>query len=101
MKILSIQKEPTGKMVVWIQDGRQYKKVFVSVDDQVEEDVALPTSKYKNYEHFVGVMSKFNPYTIFRKQPPTVAKLDFEELTAMRHEWEKEAREFNKELGAE
>jgi len=51
-----------GEMIVWLNE---YKK-----------------SEFKNYEHFVGVLSKFNPYTFFLKTPveiPVMSRLAIEE----------------------
>jgi hypothetical protein len=99
MKILSLEKEVEGGMILWVEDGDQYKKLIISPDDTVKEDASVPVSKYKDYEHFVGVMGKFNPYTRFRIEPPVVKELDFEDLTTLRHQWEKEAREYAREMG--
>ena len=97
MKILSIEKTGLHRVELWVEDGEQYKKLALFDDDKVEELASVPVAKYDDYEHFVGVMGKFNPYTIFRKQPVFVEILDFEELIIMANGFEKEAREYNKE----
>jgi hypothetical protein len=99
MKILSLDKEMEGGMILWVEDGDQYKKLIISPDNTIEEDASVPVAKYEDYEYFAAVMGKFDPYTRFRKEPPVVKELDFEDLTVLRHRWEKEAREYAKEKG--
>jgi len=98
MKILSIDKAEGGESV-WIEDEGFYKDVVVDVNDVVHERFRVPVSKYKNYDHFVAVMGKFDAYAAFRKKPVTVEKLDYEELVVMRHGFEKEVREYQKKMG--
>ena len=75
---------------------------MVVYDDGItKEYVAVNKSKYKNYEHFVGVMGKFNPWTFFRIKPVNMAKLDFEDLVALADKWEKEDREYARKLRQE
>ena len=94
MKILSIEKMIfDDQLSVWVEDGKFYKAVVVHLDGQIDEKHALPTKQYKGYDHFTATMGKFDPYTAFRKAPVDVAKLDFEDLTKMRHEFEKEVRD--------
>jgi hypothetical protein len=97
LKILSIEKSGISRLNLWIEDAGQYKSIVLLADESIEEWASVPVSKYENYEHFVWVMGKFNPYTAFRIKPETRDKLDFEDLTVLANKFEKEVRDFAKE----
>jgi hypothetical protein len=101
MKILAIEKTGLNRMELWVEDGRQYKNVAIFDDDRIDELTTLPVNKYEDYDHFVAVMGKFNPHTIFRVNPVSMKVLDFEKLVDLTNKFEKEARAYAKELIAE
>lgn len=41
------------------------------------------TLRFRDYEHFVGVFSKFMPETSFLEHPVEIERLDFQELTEL------------------
>jgi hypothetical protein len=88
MKILSIERQTLSRFYVWVEDGALYRKLIIEDDKPPEELVSVPTSKYKDYEHFVGVMGKFNPYTIFTEKPVDLPSLDFDVIKDMKFDWE-------------
>ena len=90
MKILTVEKLFDNGESAWIDDGENYKDIWMYPDGTMKEKASFPKSNYDNYEHFVGVMGKFNPYTIFRKNPVEVNKLDYEMLVELRHSFEQE-----------
>ena len=98
MKILTVEQLIDDGEAAWIDDGENYKEVYVYPDNTMKERGSFPKSNYDDYEHFVGVMGKFNPYTIFRKNPVEVDKLDYEYLVELRHSFEKEYREYSKRI---
>ena len=54
---------------MWIRFSFQEGKDFVHYGHQYLK------SEFRNYEHFVGVMGKFDPYTFFFKDPVEVDEL--------------------------
>jgi hypothetical protein len=82
MKMLSIGKlvEPLG-LYIWVEKDGQYQKLYVNTQNRVTVEAQMPMKKYDNYEHFVGVMGKFNPYTVFLLTPVEIGdELTYEGL---------------------
>jgi hypothetical protein len=98
MKILAIEKLGLHKVDIWVEDGDQYKNLIVNDADEVDEITSTPIARYRNYGHFVGVMGKFNPYTIFMEKPVEVKGLDFEDLIDTWNKFEKDQRAWLKSL---
>ncbi len=68
-KVKLISLEDTGNNIfVWIEERRAYVSYEVSQDKIIETE-RHPKREFVNYQHFVGVMSKFNPYTFFLEKP--------------------------------
>lgn len=74
MQIISLARSDVDKILAWVIDRGFYKKLIIDDDDRIEELVTMPIANYKNYDHFVGVMGKFNPYTDFFE---TIREVDF------------------------
>jgi hypothetical protein len=55
---------------MWIQSFFQKGK-----DSVQYKDYQYLKSEFRDYEHFVGVMGKFDPYTLFLKNPMEVDEL--------------------------
>lgn len=76
MKILSLGKGMSftdiKKHVAWIEQDGRYNKILIDENDVVEIVASLPVSDYRNYDHFTGVIGKFNPYTNFFTKPREV-----------------------------
>jgi hypothetical protein len=77
MKALCIERHSLTRYLLWIEDGGYYRKIIVQEGDEPEELTSVPTSKYWNYDHFVGVMGKFNPNYVFI-DPVDLPSLDFD-----------------------
>jgi hypothetical protein len=92
MKILAIEKLVDDGESVWIDDGDEYKDIHIAPNNVQEVFSSFSKKNYNNYEHFIAVMGKFDPYTMFRKTPIEVDKLDYEEIVELRHSFEKEYR---------
>lgn len=89
MRVISTEAHGFKPITIWIEDGGYYKNLIVNNNNEIEILTKVATKKYKNYDHFAGVMGKFNPYTIFMKDPVTVTKLDFKELNDIANAFEK------------
>jgi len=67
-KILSI--EYTGKnMLIWAEIGTHYVRMTVPKKGEIQEREHHSISDYRGYEHFAGVLGKFNSYTRFLRDP--------------------------------
>ncbi len=55
----------------FIETNESYESVLFSDHDFAVRHV-YPKDDYSEYEHFVGIMSKFDPYTSFLKEPATI-----------------------------
>ena len=86
MQIISIEggKDPeTEELIsiyIWIDDNRNYKHYRVTPDNYLEEMNSINKSDYKNYIHFVNIMGKFNPWTIFLVDPIPITEINFDQL---------------------
>lgn len=98
MKILAVEKLTDGGESAWVDDGNEYKDIHVAQNNAQKVDASFPKKNYKNYKHFAEVMGKFDPYTVFRKVPVEVDKLDYEYLVDLRHSFEKEYSEYSKRI---
>ena len=77
LQILCIEKHTPTRFLLWVRDGDKYKKLIVEAGKAIEELTAVPVADYKDYDHFVGVMGKFNPWYIFNDVPVNVTSIDF------------------------
>jgi len=81
IKIISFSKEEfeqeSNAETGWVETDGSYKAFKVYKDGKIEYSNEFLISKYDNYEHFVGVQSKFNPYTRFLLKPIEVAMLTY------------------------
>jgi hypothetical protein len=93
MKILSLEKQTPFRFCLWIEDGDQYRKVIVQDGESIEELQAVPVVSYKGYEHFVGVMGKFNPWTIFTDKPVEVPDLKIGRVKKLAVKFNQDRRE--------
>ena len=89
MKVISTEAHGFKPITIWIEDDGYYKKLIVDNNNKIEILTRVATKKYDDYAHFAGVMGKFNPYTIFMKDPVTVKRLDFKELNDIANAFEK------------
>jgi hypothetical protein len=80
MKILSIKKVDLHEMLIWYEDGVNYKSASVYDDNRLEIYTSVPIAAYKSYEYFVAAVEKVNQYNTFMTDPVEVDNLYFEEL---------------------
>jgi hypothetical protein len=80
-KLVSIfksqEKEKTFHVVV---DVGAFYSWFTAAGAGAVETRKIAKKEFKNYEHFVGVMSKFNPYTFFLKAPVQISTVTYAEV---------------------
>ena len=76
--VVSLSKEGS-EFYGCVEDKNEYR-IFHTDGMQIIFDNTYPKNEYEDYEHFVGIMSKFDPYTFFMKQPIRVFKIDRETL---------------------
>ena len=77
-KIISFSKENFEQLkdteVGWMQTDTKYTAFRIHKNGKIEYSDEFLISNYRNYDHFVGVQSKFNPYARFLSKP---IKIDF------------------------
>lgn len=85
MELLSIKRlynddeqKVTG-FIVWIEKDGNYEqwRITENINEQMK---SVTTADYRGYDHFSGVMGKFNPMTIFLKKPLDLPDFDFDVL---------------------
>lgn len=79
MKIISVERMAKGSFAGFYDDGKAYVS-FVMNDGSIVAGHEYKKKDYKDYEHFVGVMSKFDPYVYFMKHPVEVDAINEEVL---------------------
>jgi hypothetical protein len=81
MKILHLDPLPDdpGYFSYFTEDYSQYYKFRVTAEERSIEELTW-SFPIRNYEHFAGIMGKFDLYTIFLAEPIPVTELTLEEL---------------------
>jgi hypothetical protein len=59
---------------------RQTKLVRIRFEGKLKELNEYNKEEFADYKHFVGIMSKFIPYSSFLKEPVKVESITIEEL---------------------
>ena len=77
-RLISIEKERSG-FSACIETSTTYRFFDLKMK-KVLWGKEYTKAEYRGYEHFVGVMSKFDPYTFFLKKPIEVQTIDSEAL---------------------
>ncbi len=82
--MLIISAERINALIHGFIDAGDYYARFDSSPNgfNIDDENKILKSEYRDYEHFVGVMGKFNPYTFFLEHPIEVSSLDYETLTS-------------------
>ena len=81
MKILHLDPlhDGPGYIGYFTEDYSQYYKFKVTDQKSFIEELTW-SFPIRDYEHFAGIMGKFDPYTIFLAEPISVKELTLEEL---------------------
>ncbi|NCC05154.1 MAG: hypothetical protein EOM37_14210 [Proteobacteria bacterium] len=83
MIIISIEQQSDDLIKGYVDLGDSYARFRSTPNESsIDEDLILK-SKYENYEHFVGVMSKFCPEIWFLEKPIEAESLAFEYLKSI------------------
>ena len=83
MKLISLMGFDTGTRSAsgFVDDGVNFTE-FNFAGGVLEMGHAYPKKNYRSYDHFVGVLGKFNPYTFFLEKPIILDALHFEAVQA-------------------
>ena len=81
--IVSIELQNEKLITGYVDLGDSYARFRSTRNESSIDDDLIMKSKYENYEHFVGVMSKFCPYTWFLETPIEAESLAFEYLQSI------------------
>ena len=87
MKLLSFEKCSDNKFIGYIEGGQHYKAFVLTCENALSYDQTFPKNNYKNYEHFAGVMGKFDPYAVFLREPIEIERPSFDKLLNL---WKRE-----------
>jgi hypothetical protein len=82
MKIISLEKTK-DYIYGFYETDDHYQAFTVDRTDHIEQTESYKKDEYRSYEHFVGVMSKFGPFTFFFKTPIEVDSLSFQDLSIL------------------
>lgn len=82
-KIISLEQTPED-MLGWFEGLKSYTSFRVTRADKLIFKKTLAKADYRDYEHFVGVIGKFNPYQQFLTKPVEVSTLTYETLAALK-----------------
>jgi len=77
VELLSIE-QAGPNYYVWVRVKDDYIYYWAKEEGFVEKESHL-AKDYRNYEHFAGVVGKFNPYTRFLRDPVSI-ELNFKAL---------------------
>lgn len=81
MKILNLEcfDEPDSFRGYFTHDFKEYVEFIITPDSKHLRPMEF-SFEIRNYEHFAGVMGKFNPYTRFLINPIEIPELTIIEL---------------------
>lgn len=74
MRLLSIEKLGDKGFAGYVEDGHDYKS-FVLIDGEARIESEYPKMDFKDYEHFRGVIGKFDPEAVFLINPIRIEEL--------------------------
>jgi hypothetical protein len=92
MKIIALERTPKDIFNGYVDDDDRYRSFSASPEEDVYIDTSYKKKDYKNYQHFVNVMGKFDPYTGFLRNPVDIVQLTYEQLLAV---WPQVERSYN------
>jgi len=73
--------EPEGEaMGGYLEEDDHYVKFILEPRKKIERIFAYSKDDYTGYEHFAGVMGKFDPHYFFFKKPVELERLKLNEL---------------------
>lgn len=86
MHLIAIDNVTDKHALVWIELEDCCHSISVERDGRVIIYGNYLKSDYRDYNHFVGVIGKFNPYIRFFKKPIPIRNLDYVYLRAIHNE---------------
>jgi hypothetical protein len=79
MKIICIRSYSNGYTGIFEEDNR-YVLFNLSKKGKLKKINTYNKEEFTDYNHFVGMMSKFIPYSSFLKEPLKIESITIEEL---------------------
>ncbi len=79
MKIINIRLYRTGYTGI-VEEDDKYVLFNLSKNGKLKKINEYNKEEYVDYNHFVGMMSKFIPYGSFLKEPVKIESITIEEL---------------------
>lgn len=76
-KIISITRVTELMLMVWVEEEKNYQAYVMTPAFTSKHGLPVEKRQYRDYEHFVWVMGKFNPSTRFLEKTESVDKLTF------------------------
>ena len=65
------------EITIMVEGPAEYRSGSIDIFDVFTPGVSYQKTQYKDYEHFSGVMGKFEPDFLFLKDPVKMARLSF------------------------
>ena len=82
MKIISIKSYNNGYTGIFEEDNR-YVLFNLSKNGKLKKLNEYNKEEFVNYNHFVGMISKFIPHSSFLKEPVKIESITIEELDSV------------------
>jgi hypothetical protein len=79
IKILSIEKH-LERITCCVETEIAYQFLTIDRYDNIEKHGSYNKADYKSFTHFWNIMGKFDPHTLFLKEPILLNQLTYAEL---------------------
>lgn len=81
MKLIAVNTSTKEVAVGYVDfDKDHYARFAVKKGEAAKFDRGIPKKNYRDYDHFVGVAGKFDPYTVFFKVPRPLKEVTVTEV---------------------
>ena len=79
MKILSIEPH-LERATVCVETDSTYQFLTIDRHNKIQCHDSYSKADYKDFDHFVGIMGKFDPHCLFMKEPLILEELTYAAL---------------------
>jgi hypothetical protein len=78
LRIVSAVLCTDGHIIGYVELEKEYKWFKIGPNDTLTYRTTYEKDEYRNYEHFAGVIGKFDPYQPFLENPVTVERMEYD-----------------------
>lgn len=80
VRLIALEQIDGGGYVGWVEHKNHYNSFFTHEDVVTQASFKYIKKDYKNYQHFRGVLGKFEPETFTFKKPIEVKSLSIKHI---------------------